>query len=100
MSDPFHVPTHMFPLIMKQTPPNMFFSENPFRRESIGRIRPASTSSFVISVLPYLSQGLLQFGDEFPDLVDRDQVEQHRQHVLPVVGGDHAVVFQRLCGVT
>ena len=24
MSDSFQVPTHMFPLIMKQTPPNIF----------------------------------------------------------------------------
>ena len=100
MSDLFHVPTHMFPSIMKQTPPNIFFLENPLRCESMGRIRPANASSFLISVLPYLSQGLLQFGDEFPDLVDRDQVEQNRQHVLPVVGGNDVVVLEPLCGVT
>ena len=100
MSDLFHVPTHMFPLIMKQTPPNIFFSENPLRCESMGRIRPANASSFLISVLPYLSQGFLEFGDEFPDLVDRHQVEQNRQHVLPVVGRDHTVVLQPLGSVT
>ena len=27
MSDPFQVPTHMFPLIMKQSPPNILRSE-------------------------------------------------------------------------
>ena len=43
--DPFHVPTHMFPLIMKQTPPNIFRSVTPFRCERIRRIRSRSASS-------------------------------------------------------
>ncbi len=100
MSAPFHVPTHMFPLIMKQAPPNIFFSENPFRRESIGRIRSTSTSSFVISAFLYLSQDFLEFGDEFPHLFERDQVEKNRQDFLPVAGGNHVIALEFLCGVT
>ncbi len=50
MSEPFKVPTHMLPSSMKQTPPNMFFSENPFRRERALRTRATSASSFAISL--------------------------------------------------
>lgn len=47
-----------------------------------------------------LSQRLLQFGDEFPDLIDRDQVEKDRQDVLPVVDGNHVLVFESPRSVT
>ena len=51
LSDPFHVPTHMWPLIMKHTPPNILRSETPVHRETSGRIRWVSNSSFVTSTL-------------------------------------------------
>ena len=49
ISDPFHGPTHMLPLIMRQTPPNIYFSEYPFRR--FARVREGQSPLLVLLCL-------------------------------------------------
>src|SRR5262249_47748355 len=47
----FQIPMHIFPLSRKPTPPNIFFSENPLRRETRPRSRSASCASKDIGLL-------------------------------------------------
>ena len=77
MSDPFHVPTHMLPVDHETDAAEHFllresFPPREYRTYASGQHK--YRSSYLLSHT-YLRVSL-QFGDEFPDLVDRHQVEQ------------------------